>query len=714
MRGVRPLLSLLAGAVLSVPLVAQVTITPRNERTIASCGADSGKLALVLPGGGAKGFAHLGILRMLDSLGIVPDLVVGTSAGAIIGALYASGLEVADIERDVKALGLDSLVGRYSAPTPQSLGTRRAILSWEQGSQGFVLRSGVVREGPLNALVSALYARGNLMAAGNFDRLPIPFRAVAADLRTREQVVLGTGDLAQAVRASGAIPIIFRAVRVDGRALVDGGIVDNVPIAAARALGATRVIVSGLRDTSKFDVADDDPLSTAGHLLNFMFEQPIPPLRASDVWVTSDVSGVNQLDFSNVNVDRVIAAGEIGARTFVAAVRGDSSRDNALRAAACLPRGRVRPRGVVPPIASFVLPEGVDPDVDRVVWLTLGDFGGRVPDVSRLQERLRSLSRVDRFRAIWLNPQRGPGDSVIFDAEGRPASNEELLAGAAFDRELGPRVWLGRVERLPRRNAELTGVVSLGQLQQEFALTLRRSYDVLSSPWSPVVSGTFTRTQVRDIRDGREFPVIQTADWLAEAGIERRLTRRASVALTVFARQWDEPVFAGTPASLGARLRLQSAETSNEAPRGAVTFEETLRYWRVAADLRRSRTHRGFTVETLLSAVLGERLPLQSSAFLGGADVGFPGFKIQELRGAQAAMAALRVAHRVYGPVNLQGTLAGGALQQTTYGVFRDAHGYFGARGGLGVTTALGPIAFEYGVNDRGRGALYLRFGDWF
>jgi len=684
----------------AMPAAARAQDIPAAPAPSAVCAADTGKLALVLPGGGAKGFAHLAVLRMLDSLGIVPDLVVGTSAGAIMGALYASGLDVADIEREVKALGLDSLVGRYNAPTPPSLGTRRAILVWEGGSQGLVLRTSVVREAPLNALVNALYARGNLIASGDFDRLPIPFRAVAADLNTREQVVLGSGDLAQAIRASGAIPLVFRSTLVGERTLVDGGIVNNVPITVARELGATRVIVSGLRDTSRFDTAEDDPLSIAGQLLTLLFDQPVPPLRAGDVWLTSDVSGVNQLDFSLANIDRVLAAGERGAR--------------AIATAACLPRGRARPRGTVPPLASFFLREGIDPDLDRMLWLTLSDLSGRELDLPGYQARLRSLAQVDRFRAIWLHPQRGPGDSVMFAAQGRAASNEQLLAGAAYDRELGPRIWVGSVQRLPRRNAELTGVVALGQLQQEFSLSLRRSYDVTRSPWSPLVSGAFTRTQVRDIRNGREFPTIQTVDWLVEAGIERRLTRRTTLSLTAFARQWDEPNFAGTPTAPGAKLRLLSAERANDAPRGVVTFEGTWRYWRAAAELRRSRELRGYSIEALISGVVGERLPLQSSAFLGGSDVGFPGFKLQELRGAQAAMAAMRVARRVYGPLNVQGTLAGGALQEATYGVFRSARGYFGVRGGVGVSTALGPLALEYGVNDRDRGALYLRFGDWF
>lgn len=666
-----------------------------------ACRADTGKLALVLPGGGAKGFAHLGVLAMLDSLGIVPDLVVGTSAGAIFGALYASGLDVPDIERQVKGIGLDSLVGRYSAVTPPTLGNRRAILSWEGGAQGLILRTSVVREAPLNALVNALYIRGNMMAAGDFDRLPIPFRAVAADLATREQVVLGSGDLAQAVRASSAIPLVFRQVHLGGRDLVDGGIVNNVPVDVARALGASRVIVSALRDTSRFDVTDGDPLSISAQLLSFLFEQPLSPLRAGDVLLTSNVSGVNQLDFSTANVDRVIAAGVTAAASLPSA-------------AACLPRGRVRPRGTLPPLAEFFVNGGADHDVARALWLTLGDIGGSTPDLPQLQRRLQSLAQIDHYRAVWLNPQRGAGDSVSFNVVARPASSEQLLAGAAFDHELGPRVWVGRVQRFAQRNAELTGVVSLGDLQQEVEVSMRRAYDVLRSPWSPIVGVDFTRAQVRDIRNGREYPVIQTADWLAEAGIERRFGRRASAALTAFARQWDEPVFASTPTAPGVRVRLQLLGAARQTPRGEVEFEGTMRYWRAAVELRRSRTRGGFTMESLLSAVVGEHLPLQSSAFLGGMNVGFPGFKIQELRGQQAATLAVQLSHPLVGPLNVQGLVAGGALQSATYGVFRQATGYFGARGGVGVNTALGPVALEYGVNDRARGNLWLRFGEWF
>jgi NTE family protein len=671
----------------------------RAQAAPATCGPDSGRVALVLAGGGAKGFAHLGVLRMLDSLGIVPDLVVGTSSGALFGALYASGLPVSAILNDVVAMGLDTLVGSYGPATPPSLGNRRAILAWEGGARGFELQTNVAREAPLNALVSALYLRGNLIARGDFDRLPIPFRAVAADLRTRQEVVLGTGDLAQAVRASASIPLVFRTVRLGGRDLVDGGIANNTPLTVARALGATRVVVSAFRDTALVDLTKDDPFTIVMQLANLLVQDSIPAPRPGELVLRSDVRGIGQLDFSSATVQRAIAAGEAAAR----AIADDR----------CLPRGNARPRGVVPPLASVFMPPGTDAVVVRLLRATLGDIGGTVPDVPLLQQRLRGLAQVERYRAVWLTPTAGAGDSVVFAPNARPASIERALVGAAFDRELGPRLWLGHVKQLSHRDAEVTEVVEIGDLEQDASVTLRRNHDVLSSPWSPLLSVLARRTQVRDIRGGREYPRISTDDWRFDLGIERWMGRRATASLALFVRQWDEPVFSGSPVAVGARWRLERRALPFTAS-GVLDAEATARYWRASVDWRVPWRIGDLTVEPAVSAVVGEHLPLQSSAFLGGAADGFPGFLTQELHGEQSGTLALLLEHPLAGPVSVRGRVTGGLLTTDGVGLFRDAQGYFGARVGFGIVTALGPVIIEYGANDRGRGRFWFRFGDWF
>ena len=145
--------------------------------------------ALVLSGGGAKGLAHIGVLRVLDSLGIRPDLVVGSSMGAIIGGMYASGYRAGRSTPSPVPCPWPTSFEPIN-PAPRSLGLLQPLVLWEQGERRFTIQSAAVGEAEVNALVNAAMLRGNLLARGNFDSLPIPFRAVAADLADRTAVVL--------------------------------------------------------------------------------------------------------------------------------------------------------------------------------------------------------------------------------------------------------------------------------------------------------------------------------------------------------------------------------------------------------------------------------------------------------------------------------------------------------------------------------------------
>ena len=162
-------LALLSGPALrGPPLLAQTCRPPRT--------------ALVLSGGGAKGIAHIGVLRVLDSLGIRPDLVVGTSIGAMVGALYASGYSGRELDSLARVTPLADLFRAYQPLAPHSLGILQPLVVWEQGDRRFALQSAALVEAEVNALVNAAMLRGNLRARGDFDSLPIPFRAVATDL----------------------------------------------------------------------------------------------------------------------------------------------------------------------------------------------------------------------------------------------------------------------------------------------------------------------------------------------------------------------------------------------------------------------------------------------------------------------------------------------------------------------------------------------------
>jgi len=175
-------------------------------------------VALVLSGGGARGFAHLGVLRVLEREGWRPDLVVGTSAGAIVGAMFASGLSVADIEAAAATLDWSVLF---------DLDPVRSLL----GGIGLGIVPGERLE---------RFLRQHLPVP--IERFPIPFAAVAADIEQGEVVALNRGDAARAVLASSAVPGLYAPVRARGRLLADGQVVSPLPVLTARRLGAVRVL----------------------------------------------------------------------------------------------------------------------------------------------------------------------------------------------------------------------------------------------------------------------------------------------------------------------------------------------------------------------------------------------------------------------------------------------------------------------------------------
>jgi NTE family protein len=170
------------------------------------------KIALALGGGAARGFAHIGVIKALEAQGIVPDIVVGTSAGAVVGALYAAGNNGFELQKIALQME-ESQVGDWTLPD-------RGVFKGE-ALQSFINK-----------------------AVGNrtMEKLAKPFGAVATDLHTGEAVVFRSGDTGMAVRASGAVPGVFQPVGINAHEYVDGGLVSPIPVREARAMGADFVI----------------------------------------------------------------------------------------------------------------------------------------------------------------------------------------------------------------------------------------------------------------------------------------------------------------------------------------------------------------------------------------------------------------------------------------------------------------------------------------
>lgn len=236
-------------------IIASISIVDANESTIEEEDAASSsaveptreRIGLVLGGGSARGIAHIGVIKALEELRVPVDAIAGSSMGSVVGALYAAGYSGAElatfaINQDWTAVFDDSTVrerATFRRKTDDVGFLADSYLSFEGGKP--VLPDGVVQGQSLWLTLSTLMV--NARAVSHFDELPIPFRAVAMDLSTGSVVTLEKGDLAAATLASMALPGLIPPVEIDGRRLIDGGFIDNLPISTARDMGSDRVLV---------------------------------------------------------------------------------------------------------------------------------------------------------------------------------------------------------------------------------------------------------------------------------------------------------------------------------------------------------------------------------------------------------------------------------------------------------------------------------------
>ncbi len=279
--------------------------------------SDRPKIGLVLSGGGARGFAHVGVLKMLDSLDIPIDYIAGTSMGGIVGALYAIGYRGLDLEvlasrSDWQEIFTDR-PPRSLLPYLQKMESGRYQL--EFGLKGFkpVAPSGLIFGQKITLLFSSLTFPYEHIS--DFDRFPIPFRCVASDLITGERLVLKHGSLSKAMRATMAIPTVFSAVDWGDSLLVDGGLLDNLPVDVVKEMGADIVIAVDvgypLRERAQINSAIavmEQSMAMLG------IERRKENIHLVDILIRPDLTGFSVADFNGDKIRRILERGDQAAR----------------------------------------------------------------------------------------------------------------------------------------------------------------------------------------------------------------------------------------------------------------------------------------------------------------------------------------------------------------------------------------------------------------
>lgn len=258
---------------------------------------DRPKIGLALSGGGARGGAHVGVLKTLEELGVPVDYIAGTSMGAIIGGFYAAGYSADEIERLLNETDWNSALSDQPARRDRTMRKKELeadlLVPYRVGFNRGRLQT------PLGAIegqhLDQIFHRILLPVVdiNDFDRLTIPFRAIATDLVTGEEVVLGRGSLADALRASMSVPGVFAPVSIGDRLLVDGGMANNLPVSVVRAMGADIVIAVDISTPLLKEDQLTSVLSVTEQLTGFLTrrttEQQIASLGPRDILIVPEL-----------------------------------------------------------------------------------------------------------------------------------------------------------------------------------------------------------------------------------------------------------------------------------------------------------------------------------------------------------------------------------------------------------------------------------------
>lgn len=285
------------------------------------------KIGLALGGGGAKGAAEVGVLKVLEEAGIQIDYIAGTSIGSIVGGLYAAGYSAKELETMFQTQEwLTLLTDRKASLSNEPYKTIDGVTYifgfpvMDRNSRGI----GVMGGGRIEQLIDSM---ASVKGCTEFEDLKIPFCCVAADIKTAEEVVLSKGVLCKALRASMAIPGIFKPVERGDFMLVDGGMLNNLPVDVCRKMGADIVIAVDLEQVEKkprkqADISSFTPIADMlglGGILEWITNRPdilkhIENKKQADIYIQPSLPDADVSSFGNKNAAKMILAGEKAAR----------------------------------------------------------------------------------------------------------------------------------------------------------------------------------------------------------------------------------------------------------------------------------------------------------------------------------------------------------------------------------------------------------------
>ena len=704
------------------------------------------KVGLVLSGGAARGLAHIGVLKALEEQGIKIDAIAGTSMGAVVGGLYASGYKIDELEK--LALNIDWQQALSDAPPREDVPFRRKQddrdflvkqkLSFrDDGSLGLPL--GVIQGQNLALLLESLLAHTS--DTRDFDKLPIPFRAVATDIANGEKVVFRKGHLPQVIRASMSIPAVFAPVELDGRLLVDGGMTDNIPLDVAREMGVDVAIVvdigTPLRNSKQLTTVVDVLNQSITLMTRRNSEEQLAALKPSDVLIQPALAAFGVTDFGKAQ--DMIDAGYRATRILdarLAVLKSAESQDAELNAA--------RSPGQRTPIITAIKVENNSKVDDDVIRYYIRQHIGEPLDLGRLHSDMGTLYGLDYFEQVQYRVvHKGQDHTLVISARGKRSGTDYLRVGLNLSDDMrGDSAFnLGasyRVNGINRLGAEWLTRAQIGD-KQELYSEFYQPLDV-GSRYFIAPSVVFEAQNVDAVLDNDPIAQYRVERYGMALNVGRQIGNNGEVRFGV-GEAWgkadvrigdqDLPSehfnegFYSLKYSYDSLDNVYYPHEGKDISLTLLQFEPSLgsdtryRQWEFKLDKAMSRGPDTLILGGRYGRTLDDTNVVTSSFLLGGARQ-LSGFREDAISGQNVSLLRAvyyrRLTPRAYLPLDFP--LYAGASLERGRAWNNDNEfdsGYINAASVfIGFDTPLGPLNFSYGLNDANEQAVYLNLGQTF
>ncbi len=703
-------------------------------------------VGLVLSGGGARGFAHIGVLKVLEANHIPVDYVGGASMGGLIGALYAMGKTPAEIEATVVGLNWEKLL--QSTASFENLSFRRK--EDRRNIPSPVPLKGKVNDLKLpNALnsgheIGLLIDRLTLQYATvtDFDDLPIPFRAVGTDMVKGESVTLKSGSLSRSLRATMSVPGVFAPVEVDGKALSDGGLVNNIPTDVVKAMGADIVLVVNIETQLGGREALESLPGILAQTINIAtVDNSRRSLRQADLIISPDLGNYGSSDFGKSR--ELIELGYNGALEKAALLKSLSLDDTEWEQHLAARLSRQMPD--TPPVPTLVAVESQDADQAKLITEKLGGkYTGQPLDKAKQDELAKDLSELTgtgRFDTLdyRLGAKEGKTELLIGSNKvgGETSKPTRLELGLDVNSVESDNVNFNFLARLTffdigKHGAEWRNDLRLGSngyLASEYYRPIGRTKFFVAP------RGSYERRRINLFNEGNRIVeyVGQTAQIGVDVGydINSRSELRAGYTLGYqsISRRIGDPLLPdlqGIFSTFGVRWTYDSLDKA-QVPTSGILARNTLNYFfdspgstgGFSQGETRLTGFRPMRERNILFVFGGGGTTFSSTApslqqFTLGGPFRIGGYGFEELRGSNYLHGGVGVLHN---PAIIPSFLGGktyiGAWYEggSMFERIGDANYRQSASAGAIFETPVGPVFIGGSVNENGRGRFYFSFG---